>query len=185
MRKLGYVLALGCLLAGANGAFGGITAVGDPIPTDSWAQGFYETDVGLFDEMVIQMQSGGPFQTTAFTNFSEPGWTNVGGADTAWAVGGNSTYVVFNINFEGSSSSPLVFEFWALRNGVVVEDTRVFWNPGWSYALGLNNPAPSLPVPDPLETGVPVPEPLTMASAFFAIAGLGGYIRRRTGRAVA
>jgi len=31
----------------------------------------------------------------------------------------------------------------------------------------------------------PVPEPLTMASAFFAIAGLGGYIRRRTGRAAA
>ena len=31
----------------------------------------------------------------------------------------------------------------------------------------------------------PVPEPLTMASAFLAIAGLGGYIRRRTGRAAA
>jgi hypothetical protein len=31
----------------------------------------------------------------------------------------------------------------------------------------------------------PVPEPLTMVSAFLAIAGLGGYIRRRTGRAVA
>jgi hypothetical protein len=31
----------------------------------------------------------------------------------------------------------------------------------------------------------PVPEPLTMASAFFAIGGLGGYIRRRTGRAAA
>jgi len=31
----------------------------------------------------------------------------------------------------------------------------------------------------------PVPEPLTMASAFFAIGGLGAYIRRRTGRAAA
>ena len=30
-----------------------------------------------------------------------------------------------------------------------------------------------------------VPEPLTMASAFFAIGGLGAYIRRRTGRAAA
>jgi hypothetical protein len=35
------------------------------------------------------------------------------------------------------------------------------------------------------KTADPVPEPLTMASAFLAIAGLGGYIRRRTGRAAA
>jgi len=34
-------------------------------------------------------------------------------------------------------------------------------------------------------TGGTVPEPLTMASAFLAIGGLGAYIRRRTGRAVA
>jgi len=33
--------------------------------------------------------------------------------------------------------------------------------------------------------GGAVPEPLTVASAFFAVAGLGAYIRRRTGRAVA
>ena len=31
----------------------------------------------------------------------------------------------------------------------------------------------------------PVPEPLTMATAFFAVGGLGAYIRRRTGRAAA
>jgi hypothetical protein len=35
------------------------------------------------------------------------------------------------------------------------------------------------------KTAEPVPEPLTMASAFFAIGGLGAYIRRRTGRAAA
>ena len=35
------------------------------------------------------------------------------------------------------------------------------------------------------EVGGAVPEPLTVASAFFAVAGLGAYIRRRTGRAVA
>ena len=35
------------------------------------------------------------------------------------------------------------------------------------------------------KTADPIPEPLTMASAFFAIGGLGAYIRRRTGRAAA
>ena len=40
------------------------------------------------------------------------------------------------------------------------------------------------PVPVAIGTA-PVPEPLRMASEFLAIAGLGGYIRRRTRRAVA
>ena len=39
--------------------------------------------------------------------------------------------------------------------------------------------------PDGVSSIPPVPEPLTMVSAFLMIGGLGAYIRRRTGRAVA
>ena len=61
-----------------------------------------------------------------------------------------------------------------LANPIMAMDwtVGVLSNPTWQdYAVttGLGNP--------------PVPEPLTMASAFFAIGGLGAYIRRRTSAA--
>jgi len=78
------------------------------------------------------------------------------------------------------------------------EGLKGIFNTGYNRSFSLKDPtnAPGTNPNDPLVFGnilrpdgvsaiPPVPEPLTVASAFFAIAGLGGYIRRRTGRAVA
>jgi len=177
MRKLGYVLALGCLLAGANGAFAGLAPVGDPIEIGSWAQAFNETGVGQFDAMVLQIVSGGPFEAPAFRDLAT-GWTTTDNATqtAAWASGPDSGNMTFNIWFQGGSSSPLTFNFWALHDGKVLEGAQAYWNGGGWAITPLAGAAPAAD---------PIPEPLTMASAFLAIAGLGGYIRRRTSRAAA
>jgi len=188
MKKLGYVVALACLLAGANGAFGGLATVGNPIEIDSWTQGFNESGVGSFDQMVIQIKLGGPFEASAFRNLATD-WTTTDNITqtAAWASGPDSTNMTFNIAFQGSSADALTFKFWALDGIIVREGALAVWNgSGWVFS-GLDpSDVPPSSDPGPLKTtDTPVPEPITMASAFFAIAGLGGYIRRRTGRAAA
>jgi len=178
MRKLGYVLALGCLLAGANGAFAGLAVVGDPIPSNSWSQLFNESGVGNFDQMVVQNVSGSLFEAPTFTGMAG-GWTNVGGTTAAWASGGDQMNMYFYINFSGTESA-VTFNFWALDNGVEKEAAQAYYPGSGGYGAWVINP-----LVDAAPPTNPVPEPLTMASAFFVIAGLGGYIRRRTGRAVA
>jgi len=173
MRKLGYVLAVGCIVCCASSSFAGLAPVGDPYDTESWGQKFREAGVGAFDTMIIQIVAGGPFPVPAFKNFNKAGWTSHGDLQLAWAVGPDQTDMTFDIQFEGLKSTPLAFNFWALNDGVTLEGTHAGWTGNkWNFTT-LSGSAPA------------VPEPLTMASAFFAIAGLGGYIRRRTGRAAA
>ena len=85
----------------------------------------------------------------------------------SWTTTGNSTTLTFANTLLGSinsDTSDLLNEYanvWAVTNDKYQDFAVV--------RIGVE----------------PVPEPLTMASAFFAICGLGGYIRRRTGRAAA
>jgi hypothetical protein len=90
--------------------------------------------------------------------------------------------------YAGASSDPLAYKLQVYSNSALQQNQDFSWNgSGWSFASSGGTWDQDTPyTPEPLLLGgAPVPEPLTMASAFLAIAGLGGYIRRRTGRAAA
>jgi len=178
MRKLGYVLAVSCLLASGNMAMAGLSPVEDPFPAGSWGQQFNESGVGPYDQMIIKFVAGpgGPLESPAFTAFSVGGWASgptVNGI--ASAVGPDTSNMNFNILFQGTNADSLTFHFWALLDGVTLEGAQAVWNGNWTITP-LASSAPPAPA---------VPEPLTAAAAFFAIGGLGGYIRRRSGRSAA
>jgi len=177
MKNFGYMLALGCLLAGVNGAFAGLTPVGDPTEGNSWLQEFNVSgDTGEnFDQLVVQWVSGTQFEATTFTGMA-PGWTSSGGTTAAWATGTPAIQSMnFILNWVGDRSA-VMFNFWALEGGVELGGFKASYpgsggNDAWVFSE-LDEVGASAPQ-------APVPEPLTMASAFFAMGGLGAYIRRR------
>ena len=90
-----------------------------------------------------------------------------------------------NVTFSfWSDHKPVLGSFFA-KDGSVPQSNPKVWNYIYNSGLVAGATGAFVIVPDGKETPPPVPEPLTMASAFLAIGGLGAYIRRRTGRAAA
>ena len=101
---------------------------------------------------------------TAYSLTNTPGetwWTTAGNEGTINTANGWLTTINTDNAVDGGNDLPLYPDLMVLTNETYQDFTIV-------------------------RKGIPpVPEPLTMASAFFAIGGLGAYIRRRTGRAAA
>jgi len=196
--KRGMVIMAACLMAGAAAAVGA-TSVGPPVEEGSWSAAFYEDGYSpyapgngsklSFNHIQMKWISGGKFEAPGLVSFSDAGWTSASDGEYVLASGpthSGTNYLYYSFKFVGSSSSPS--EFWyQIWNGTqVVATQHMYWSgSGWSYPYVQNSTwnegrLDSIPdPPGPLTTTPPVPEPLTMASAFLAISGLGVYVRRR------
>ncbi len=144
--------------------FGDVVAVGSPYVTNSWGQRFNESGVGSFDFVALQLVQNGPFETPAMRNFSVASWAlTYDTPSLALASGVALTSLDFDIVFEGSKSTSLVFNFFAFWGDSLLEALRVSWSgSGWSYASISAN----LPTRSGLEqqaaSAVPTPEPVSL-----------------------
>ena len=169
------------------------TFVGGPFEADSWRadwqQGTNEyTPNGPFDLIQVMMTSEGDSFESATFNITGWSYTLYEGGKYMVMQGPAVNHpgtLYFNMYYAGASSDPLAYKLQVYSDSVLQQNQDFSWNgSGWSYASSGGTWDQQTPY-TPLLGGAAVPEPLTMASAFFAIAGLGGYIRRRTGRAAA
>ena len=171
-KKLLIVVAVALAIGvAAPTASAGPIPIGNPIPTNSWAQAFNESGVGLFNQMDVFTLTGLGFETPAFTSL--PGWTFFGDSNHAWASGSAFDNLTFNLNFNGGSVSPLSFIFVASLNGVVLEKANAVWAGGWTITgyTGQTGDADQL--------GSSVPDGgATVALLGCALVGL-GVLRRR------
>lgn len=161
MKSIVWILLIVLLLSG--GAFAGITPVGAPFETGSWSQTFLISGAS-FNLMIGQMISGGPFETPAFSNFiddltSTPvAWSNTNFSDTlAMAKGPAQTDMLFNVNFLGDLSSPLLFDLYGFRSNSVKFAYHVAWNGSIWDIVGF--PTTSIPADLIPPSAVPIPAP--------------------------
>ena len=129
--------------------------IGDPIPGNSWAQAFIENGVGPFDKMEAFMISGGPFEANGFESFSAGGWNGLLiNPNYILATGPAVTDNTFNIQFFGSSGTPLTFDFFAYNDSILLDRAHAVWN-GGGWAITPLSKDPN----DPNYDRTPVPEP--------------------------
>jgi hypothetical protein len=127
---------------------------GDPYPTASWNQEFYENGVGNFNRMEIFSLTGAGFHGTGFELFHEGGWAaSSNGASAVATRVGPLTYSQFDIHFgDTNSSTPLSFLFYAFNGSAQLEAALASWN-GRSWNISAYNGSypgtPSAPVPEP------------------------------------
>ncbi len=165
MTKWAMLLIVMGLLVCVGDALG-LSVEGAAIPGGSWSQTFGEDPPGLFDRMVVTMQSGS-LEVPYIAGFSAGSWTVSGGAASATAQAADAVdSLTFTLNFAGSMSSPLSFHFEAYSGLDSVDSTLASWS-GSAWSLTHQDL-------------VPVPEPVTMMTALLAIGGFGLYIRRHT-----
>src|ERR1035441_8278039 len=113
MRRIAFLFVL-TLVIGLVPAMADITTIGVPQINPSWSQGFNESGVGLFDEVMVAIVSGGPLEVNppsdTFTGFSLPGWTKCCDSTTLadWR-GPAIDNLTWTINFQGAQGSPLQF----------------------------------------------------------------------------
>lgn len=179
----GIITLLLVLIVVPMNARADLMRVGDPTEIGSWTQAFNESGVGNFDTVETFMLSGGPFEAPPFAGFSIAGWSG-SLINNNYAIGSGpaTTSLTWNINFSGSQSSPLGFDFLAWEGGVfgtLKEAAKATWSgSGWSFALfttdgtiGSNSVAYDRCPP-------PVPEPATMLLLGSGLLGLVGFGRR-------
>lgn len=162
MKKLIFCTGLTILLA-ANAALADLMAIGDPVEGGSWSQGFIESGVGSFDLVAVQMFSAGDsFETPTHSAFTVGSWSTIyeapGGFPTlASATGPATTSLTWNIQFEGTSSNPLIFDFVAFGGETLRESARATWSgSGWSFVGGPWTPtrAEVVPIPGAVLLGI-------------------------------
>lgn len=124
------VFILGALL-GAIPAFADLAPSGDPVPVGSWAQHFYESGVGLFDRMEIEMLTAGvQFVQSGFMDFTHSEWrSELVAPGRAVATGPAVDWLAFDIHFSPELvTDPLAFRFTAWNNGALLETVDASWN---------------------------------------------------------
>jgi len=134
MKKL-FLLVL-FVLAGSGGAFA------------DWNQGFQQSSgefynglpVGNFNEIKIWLlnDSASKFQSPAFTDFSEKGWSNYSASNyyaDALKSSGQDSFTYFTLNFTGNSADGAHFLSETLLNSNVIQKQEMTYTPnsGWSY----------------------------------------------------
>ncbi len=153
MKKIA-LLSFCMLVLGSGSAVAGIIDTGPIILGNSWSQGFYETGIGFFNMMNVQMISGGPFEVPTFSSFRDSTlagtWTS-NSSPNATANGSAVDYLTFNLNFEGVSATPLTFNFAAFSDQVLREYAHAVWNGNtWTITgLPLADYTPPMNVPEP------------------------------------
>jgi hypothetical protein len=168
------------LVFAANGASAGFVAVGTPVDGNSWSQGFIESGVGSFDFMAVEMVSAGDtFVDPAFSSLAS-GWTQAQNPADTWsyASGTSTTSMTFNIRFEGSSSDPLEFNFYAFGGSTLLEAANAKWN-GSSWSISTFST--TLTRSD-IVAIVPVPSAAGLGLAMLGALGAIGVCRRRLRR---
>ncbi len=156
--------AVALVIVFANSARATLITIGDPAEIGSWGQGFNESGVGNFTQVETIMRSGGPFESPGFAGLAG-GWTvGLFSANQVVATGPAINNMTWTIRFLGSSSSPLVFDFYAWNGNTLAERARASWNGGgWT----INGNAEVLSAP------TAVPEPTTMIAGLLLLLPLG------------
>ena len=96
--------------------------------------------VGNFNEIKIWLlsDSANKFQSPAFTDFSEKGWSNYSTsnyyADAVKSLSSDSS-TYFNLNFTGNQNNGMHFLSETLLNSTVIQKQEMTYTPnsGWSY----------------------------------------------------
>lgn len=155
MKKvLMFLVICGFVMTMSASAFAMVLPVGAPFSIGSWSQQFNESGVGSFNQIAVWSLSGDIFEAPAFTAFSASGWTSYDpSASNAFAFGPDNSNLNFNINFVGTSATPLSFLFMASQDLTAKEWAFASWNNGWTIraATGeeIGNKGPTTPVPEP------------------------------------
>jgi len=138
----------------------------------TWTQvDFHEYDV-TFDTIAVYSTSGAGFASPTETYFrwSAPDWTEMYSSSLfAYAQGPATTDMYWDMNFLGSQSAPLSFDFAAWYNGVKVDSASINWNgSNWRFgAVSQERSLPSVPsTPDASSTVI------LLGVALLGLAGL-------------
>lgn len=159
MKRYVALVALGLLLLAPALASASIQAVGEPLPSQSWVQGFNESGVGFFDLVVVKMVSmGDSFESFTHYGFSGGSWAlayenAIPYPTLAYASGSAATTnLTWTIRFAGESSNPLNFDFVAFNGNQIAESANADWNgSGWTFTSPGNwFPSRSSIVPEPV-----------------------------------
>ena len=121
------------------------------------------------------------FQVPALTGLS-PGWSYVAGDDEiARATGPAVSALNLTVNFQGDAPTPTVYDFQAYYDGGCVDDWRMFIdsNGNWTYVSWSPNNYLNPPPGEPVASGLPVPEPISMLFFGTGLVAVGGYVARR------
>ncbi len=148
MHKIVWLFVL-AMVVGLTPAMADIQPIDQIFYGSSWGQRFV-ADIGSYDRMIIQWDSGSLFEPPAFRNFSTNGWS-VNGTDTlSWATSNTvqGPNVQFDILFLGSPVKPTTFKFWALNGTQVVDSALATWNGNWSFA-SIEGTSPPVSTPEP------------------------------------
>ncbi len=176
----GFLAALGAaaVVAAASSVKASLVTVGDPFPSDSWAQEWNESGVGNFDTIAMSWVSGSYLESsTALSGFSAGGWTESDNGTATVAIASGPT--TSNINFDTYFLSPQVtttIDLYVFNGTTLVDSADVTWAPGgsgnlgygWTYngaappqsesaladAAGILHPADGIAVPLPASAGV-------------------------------
>lgn len=145
---------------------GAVMAWVSSVASASWTQGFVESGVGSFNLVAVRMTSAGDsFETPTHSGFNAAGWALLFENDPtlptiASASGPDVTNMTWTIQFAGSSSNPLTFDFVAFHDDTIVESAMANWSgSGWSFGAGTWQPTvaelspPAVPAPGALLLG--------------------------------
>jgi hypothetical protein len=160
-----------CLMMAADVAVASVAPLGPGVIIGSWSQRF-EGDVGVYDQVKITMNYGSILEEVV--NYSACGWAQTSISSDAMqviATGSGVANLRFDIHFKADMDVPLQFTYQAFLGGQEVDAAVATWGPDWTIEA---EPGHGM-----MPVHRPVPEPVTMFSAFLAISGLGMYIRKR------
>ena len=130
-------------------------STGGPVNIGSWAQGWTESGVGIFNQVDAYIRSGAgvTWEAPGLRTFSPVTWVSAFTSPTlAIATGPDVNYLAFSTAFTSASSTPLSIDLYAWDGSTLKDSVRAFWSgSGWTYGTADTLAGPSA-----------VPEPTTM-----------------------
>jgi hypothetical protein len=195
MRNVRFAVAFAAALLVSVVVYGdtvGVTAIGPPIPGNSWSQVFSASGVGNFDFLGVVMTSAPDrLEPPAFVGLTSgwlPGNVVSNNAHAAYATGSVVSSLSWQSNFTGSQNDALAVDFYLYDSSTLTYSAHAAWTGGGINGVWIISPPASLSMsrqaivdaadlaPGP---AVPTPAAASMGLTLMSVVGGLTYLRKR------